>query len=62
MKNVNAKTFWLCVLAGIVIRFVLMCLGHNFDFESYCIIGELAASGKMFMLSLHAITMGLSGL
>ena len=46
MKNVNAKTFWLCVLAGIVIRFVLMCLGHNFDFESYCIVGELAASGK----------------
>ncbi len=46
MKNVNAKTFWLCIFAGIVIRFVLMSLGHNFDFESYCIVGELAAAGK----------------
>ena len=46
MKNVNAKTFWLCIFTGIVIRFVLMMLGHNFDFESYCIVGELAATGK----------------
>ena len=46
MKDVNAKTFWLCIGAGIVIRFVLMSLGHNFDFESYCIVGELASAGK----------------
>lgn len=44
--NINAKIFWLSVILGIIIRFVLMTLGHNFDFESYCIVGELAAAGK----------------
>ncbi|MBQ7221793.1 MAG: hypothetical protein IJS28_12540 [Synergistaceae bacterium] len=46
MSNMKAKTFWLCIFAGVIIRFVLMSLGHNFDFESYCIVGELASAGK----------------
>lgn len=46
MKNVSAKIFWLCIFLGVVIRFVLTCLGHNFDFDSYCIVGELVAQGK----------------
>ncbi len=46
MKNVNAKTFWMCIFAGIVIRFGLINIGYNFDFESYCIVGEIAAAGK----------------
>ena len=45
-KNNYSKIFWISVLAGITLRFVLMTLGHNFDFESYCIVGELAAHGK----------------
>lgn len=46
MKNVNTKTFWLCICAGVIIRYILMSLGHNFDFDSYCIVGELASAGK----------------
>ena len=46
MKNDNNKIFWLAVFAGITLRFLLMTLGHNFDFESYCIVGELASQGK----------------
>ena len=46
MKNVNAKVFWVCICAGVAIRFALMAIGHNFDFESYCIVGELAEAGK----------------
>ncbi|MBQ6111682.1 MAG: hypothetical protein IJL01_04735, partial [Synergistaceae bacterium] len=45
-KNNYSKIFWISVLAGITLRFVLMTLGHNFDFESYCIVGKLAAHGK----------------
>lgn len=45
-KNNESKIFWLSILAGIILRFVIMTLGHNFDFESYCIVGELASQGK----------------
>lgn len=46
IKNVSNKIFWSCIFLGVVIRFVLMSLGHNFDFDSYCIVGELAAKGE----------------
>ncbi len=46
MKKNNSTIFCLALLAGITLRFVIMTLGHNFDFDSYCIVGELAASGK----------------
>ena len=45
-KNVDAKILWSCIFLGVMLRFVLMSLGHNFDFDSYCIVGELASQGK----------------
>lgn len=30
---------------GIMLRYCLMAMGHNADFESYCIVGELASNG-----------------
>ena len=45
-KNVRARIFWLCIFAGVIVRFVLMRLGQNFDFESYCIVGRLASEGR----------------
>ena len=29
---------------GIVLRFMVMALGYNYDFESYCIVGEIAGN------------------
>lgn len=31
-------------LLGIILRFFVMTLGHNFDFESYCIVGKIASN------------------
>ena len=58
MKNVSAKTFWLCIFAGVAIRFVLMSLGHNFDFDSYCTVGELVAAGKNVYANTHRYNYG----
>ena len=62
IKNVSSKIFWTCIFLGVVIRFMLMSLGHNFDFDSYCIVGELAAREKIFMPQHRAITTALYGL
>ena len=48
-KNVfeENKNFF-CISAliiGIALRFVLTFLGHNFDFESYCIVGKIVNDG-----------------
>ncbi len=32
------------VLVGIFLRFFVMTKGHNFDFESYCIVGKIAGN------------------
>ena len=58
MKNMNAKAFWMCIIAGVITRFVLMSLGHNFDFDSYCIVGELAAAGKNIYANTHRYNYG----
>ncbi len=29
---------------GIMLRYLVMSLGHNFDFESYCIVGEISGN------------------
>ena len=31
-----------CISIGIIARFLVMTIGHNFDFESYCIVGDIA--------------------
>ena len=36
---------FVCLLAiGIFLRFVVMTFGHNFDFASYCIVGDIAGN------------------
>lgn len=36
--------FIILVSLGIFLRFFVMTLGHNFDFESYCIVGEISGN------------------
>ena len=40
-KNI---VFFICICTGIILRYVMMTLGHNYDFESYCIVGEIAGN------------------
>lgn len=45
LKKESEKTFFLIAIAfGVLARFVIMSFGHNFDFESYCIVGEIAGN------------------
>lgn len=46
MKYKNQKLIFTLIILGIIIRFSLMLCGHNFDFESYCIVGKLASAFK----------------
>ena len=36
--------FFGLVILGIALRYVVMCWGHNFDFDSYCIVGEISGN------------------
>lgn len=38
--------FTIFISAGIMLRFIAMSLGHNYDFESYCVVGEIAGNLK----------------
>lgn len=39
------KTFILALFfIGIVLRFMVMAFGHNYDFDSYCIVGEISGN------------------
>ena len=29
---------------GIILRYIMMSIGYNYDFESYCIVGEIAGN------------------
>ncbi len=40
------KCFGLIVMAGVILRLTVMLFGHNFDFESYCIVGRLVTQFK----------------
>ena len=42
----NYVTFTVLISAGIILRFVVMSLGYNYDFESYCVVGEIAGNFK----------------
>lgn len=37
--------FSLFIFAGIALRFCAMTIGHNYDWESYCIVGEIVTGG-----------------
>ena len=46
-KTINNKTFWSCIALGVIIRLAMAAvLPHNFDFDSYCVVGELVSAGK----------------
>lgn len=38
----NYTIFTLFISIGILLRFAVMSFGHNFDFESYCIVGDIS--------------------
>ena len=42
--NVKGTAKYFYILLGIILRFAVMFLGHNNDFESYCIVGEIVSS------------------
>ncbi|MCI9125150.1 MAG: hypothetical protein HFH35_13995 [Eubacterium sp.] len=44
-KNPAKVEVIVCIVcfSGIFLRYLAMSLGHNFDFESYCIVGEIAS-------------------
>ncbi len=45
MKNENKRyIFWSLIGLGVVLRYAVMCIGHNFDFDSYCIVGEISGN------------------
>lgn len=42
-KTNKKKIFWIiAILLGILLRYLVMLFGYNFDFESYCIVGDIA--------------------
>lgn len=45
-KTINKEyaKFVLLISVGIFLRFVVMSLGHNFDWESYCVVGEISGN------------------
>lgn len=42
--NKNYVNFMFCISIGIFLRFFVMSLGHNYDWESYCIVGEISSN------------------
>ncbi len=57
-ENKFLKNFWLCILAGVVIRFVFMSLGNHFDFGAYQQVGALATEGKNIYASTRLYNYG----
>lgn len=49
MKQITAKqrnTIWTVGIGmGILLRFIVMSLGHNYDFQSYLIVGDMVRNG-----------------
>lgn len=47
MKKISDNNYILFILltsVGIILRFFVMTLGHNYDFNSYCIVGEITGN------------------
>lgn len=43
--NDNGDVFIVICALGIMARFFVMQLGHNYDFESYMIVGDIVSKG-----------------
>lgn len=48
----------LSCFAGVFLRFWVMSYGHNFDFQSYCIVGELASKLENVYAATHRYNYG----
>ncbi|MBE5837193.1 hypothetical protein [Butyrivibrio sp.] len=49
MSEKGDKSYFIFAIAislGVIARFVAMTLGHNYDFESYCIVGEIVGNSR----------------
>lgn len=42
--NINPLVIVIGVILGITLRYIVMLSGHNFDFDSYCIVGRIAGN------------------
>lgn len=44
-ENLSGKQWTICAICfcGIFLRFLVMSSGHNFDFESFCIVGDISS-------------------
>ena len=42
IKRDKRKIFFVMIFVGIIMRFSVATIGHNLDFDSYCIVGEIA--------------------
>lgn len=54
----DALILTLFVFIGIVLRFCVSTLGHNYDWESYCIVGEIVTSGGNVYAQTHRYNYG----
>ncbi len=54
----NYITFTVLISAGIILRFIVMSLGYNYDFESYCVVGEIAGNFKNVYANTHRYNYG----
>lgn len=43
---------------GIFLRFLVMCFGHNYDFESYCVVGEISSHFRNVYAETHRYNYG----
>lgn len=45
IKENAMRIYMLAIALGVVLRFVVMAVGHNYDFQSYLIVGDLLHKG-----------------
>lgn len=59
--DVNSTLVIIAIVVGVMARFLVMCLGYNFDFDSYKVVGEIVSrGGAMFMRKLQDTIIALS--
>ena len=45
LKENAMRIYMVAIALGVVLRFVVMAVGHNYDFQSYLIVGDLLHNG-----------------